>query len=347
MDNVTNDFIKRILQNKKLKITLISVIVIFITVIGFSVYLTSSKTENISETEILIYPNDNITKVKEQLIAKGVISKSNTSFSTFAKTLKYSQNIKSGRYIIKAKTPIIKLVRLLRSGNQQPVKVVITTARTTEDFAEKITKKLLITKEDLLKEIKKQGYKYDNELFEYVIPNTYEVFWNTSAENLLEKLRKESDKFWDNNKEKLQLTNLSKKEVVVLASIVSEETAKRDEMPRIAGVYINRLNKNMLLQADPTVKFAVGDFSLRRITGKHLQIDSEFNTYKNLGLPPAPICLPNVNALKAVLKYEKHNYIFFCAKEDFSGYHNFAATHDEHLKNAVRYRQALNAKNIH
>ncbi len=347
MNTTLSNIVSKIKQNKSLKIGIIVLCALLIVFIGFTIYLTSSKTENTAPIEIFIYPNENIENVKQKLISQNIISKSNTSFSTFTKALKYDKNIKSGRYVIKPKTSVFTLVRHLRSGLQTPVKLVILNARTAKDFSEKVTQDLMITPEDMMQEIKRQGYKHDNEVFEYIIPNTYEVFWNISAERLLDKLKKEDDKFWENNKEKLKMSGMSKKDIVILASIVSEETNKKDEMQRIAGVYINRLNKNMLLQADPTVKFAVGDFSLKRITGKHLQIASEFNTYKNLGLPPTPICLPNIDALKAVLRYEKHDYIFFCAKEDFSGYHNFAKTAEQHRINAIKYRKALNERGIH
>ncbi|MBO6117815.1 MAG: endolytic transglycosylase MltG [Bacteroidales bacterium] len=322
-------------------------VLLVIGMISFGLYLTNSKTENVSDTELLIYPEDDINSLKTKLINSGVISKNNTSFMAFSKSLKYMDNIKTGRYVIKPNMSIIGLVRKLRAANQQPVKLVITNARTADEFAAKISKSLMITQSDVISAIDKKGFKYANEIFEYVIPDTYEVYWNINADDLLNKLNKESDKFWQKNKEKLKLLNLTKEDAVILASIVTEETNKKDEMPVIAGVYINRLNKNMLLQADPTVKFAVGDFSIKRVTGKHLQIDSPFNTYKNAGLPPAPICLPSADALMSVLKYKKHDYIYFCAKEDFSGYHNFAKTPEQHLQNANRYRKALNQRGIH
>jgi UPF0755 protein len=182
--------------------------------------------------------------------------------------------------------------------------------------------------------------------FDRVVPNTYEVYWNISAEKLLERLEKEANKWWENQSNQLEKIGLSRHEVVVLASIVEEETNKNEEKPTIAGVYINRLKKDMLLQADPTVKYAVGDFTIKRVMYKHLQTESPYNTYLNKGLPPTAICLPNVSSLKAVLNYQKHNYMFFCAKEDFSGYHNFATTPNEHYRNAEKYKNALNKLGI-
>lgn len=309
-------------------------------------YITSSKTNNKEDVTIFIYPKDNFQTIKKQLINKKIISPNNTTIDIFSDLLKYKDNIKSGKYIIKPHTSIFSLVRNLRNGNQQPLQLVILPSRTAEDFANKVSQNLLLNKEDIIQQINQQNLNYPNEIFFYILPNTYEVYWTISAEQLLNLLRKESDKFWQNNKEKLAATNLTKNEIIIIASIVSEETSKVNEMPTIAGVYINRLRKNMLLQADPTVKFSTGNFSLRRITGKHLQIDSPFNTYKYNGLPPAPICLPNMDAIKSVLKYKHHNYLYFCAKEDFSGYHNFATTIEEHQKNASRYRTELNKRGI-
>lgn len=337
---------KRMINNKKSRIIIIILLIIIVILGCVGGYLTSSKTNNQEDTVVFIYPKDNFQTLKTQLIEKNIISKNNTSLETFANLLKYKNNIKPGRYVVEPHTSILSLVRQLRNRNQTPIKLVILSARTAEEFAEKISKNLLLNKEDIIKQIKEENYKYSNEIFYHIIPNTYEVYWTISAEQLLNLLKKESDKFWQENKEKLSRTSLTKEEVIRIASIVSEETSKTDEMPTIAGVYINRLRKDMLLQADPTVKFTTGDFALKRITGKHLQIDSPFNTYKYKGLPPAPICLPNIQAIQSVLKYKHHNYLYFCAKEDFSGYHNFASTLEEHQQNGRRYRMELNRRGI-
>jgi UPF0755 protein len=179
------------------------------------------------------------------------------------------------------------------------------------------------------------------------IPNTYEVYWNISTERLVERLKREHDVFWnENRRNKAKELRLSPVEVSILASIVEEETAIADEMPIVAGVYINRLYKGMRLEADPTVKFAAGDFSLQRILFKHLEIESPYNTYLHGGLPPGPIRIPSIQGIDAVLNYSKHNYLFMCAKEDFSGRHNFAVTLREHNRNAERYRAELNRRGI-
>jgi UPF0755 protein len=179
------------------------------------------------------------------------------------------------------------------------------------------------------------------------IPNTYELYWNTNADGLIERMYSEYEKFWnDSRKTKLQQTGLTQAEVSVMASIVAEETNVTDEMATIAGVYINRIKSGMLLQADPTVKFAIGDFSIRRVLNKHLDYDSPYNTYKYKGLPPSPICMPSIAAIDAVLDYVHHDYYYFCAKNDFSGRHIFAKTLAQHNSNAQAYRNALNSMNI-
>ncbi|OQA02251.1 MAG: putative aminodeoxychorismate lyase [Bacteroidetes bacterium ADurb.Bin408] len=179
------------------------------------------------------------------------------------------------------------------------------------------------------------------------LPNTYEFYWNTSAEQFMERMHKEYIKFWNAERvDKASAMSLSTADVSILASIVKSETNKADEMSRIAGVYINRLNRGMPLQADPTVIYAWGDFTIKRLLLKHLDIDSPYNTYKNTGLPPGPITLPEGHVIDKVLDYEKHNYLYFCAKEDLSGYHVFANNYNDHQANARRYQKALNKLNI-
>ena len=174
------------------------------------------------------------------------------------------------------------------------------------------------------------------------IPNTYQFYWNTSAEKFIERMAEEFKSFW--TQDRLQKANdlgFKQSEVITLASIVEQETQKDDEKARVAGVYINRLNKGIKLQADPTVIYAIGDFSIRRVLYSHLEYDSPYNTYKYVGLPPGPICIPSITSIDAVLNYEEHSYLYFCAREDFSGYHNFARTLAQHNANARKYQQAL------
>ena len=323
-------------------LSIVALILIIGIICGFS--LLNKKVRNNESVSLYIYPSENYEKVLEKLEKNGVIEKNERAFSIFSKVKKLENNIKSGHYVIEPKTSQVDLVRTLANGLQTPVKLVINKVRLKQDFAKKIANQLMLSENDILLAI--DNRENSQNLFDNIICNTYEVYWNISAEKLLERLEKEANKWWENQSNQLEKIGLSRHEVVVLASIVEEETNKNEEKPTIAGVYINRLKKDMLLQADPTVKYAVGDFTIKRVMYKHLQTESPYNTYLNKGLPPTAICLPNVSSLKAVLNYQKHNYMFFCAKEDFSGYHNFAVTPNEHYRNAERYKNALNKLGI-
>ncbi len=274
------------------------------------------------------------------------------SFEWVAEKKNYGSHINPGRYLIKNGISNNELINLLRSGKQDPVKVTFNTIRNIEQLAGKVTKNLECDSVEVItfltdKEfISKYGFN-STTIITMFIPNTYEFYWNTSAEQFIIRMSDEYKNFWTNErKNKANKLGLSQSETSTLASIVQEETIKNDEKPTVAGVYINRLKKNMPLQADPTIKFALGDFTIRRVLKKHLKIDSPYNTYKYTGLPPGPICLPSISSIDAVLNYEDHNYIFFCAKEDFSGYHNFAKTLSQHNINARRYQQELNKRKI-
>ncbi len=323
-------------------LSIVALILIIGIICGFS--LLNKKVRNNESVSLYIYPSENYENVLEKLEKNGVIEKNETAFSIFSKVKNLENNIKSGHYVIEPKTSQVDLVRTLANGLQTPVKLVINKVRLKQDFAKKIANQLMLSENDILLAI--DNTSDSKNFFDRVVCNTYEVYWNISAEKLLERLEKEANKWWENQSNQLEKTGLSRHEVVVLASIVEEETNKNEEKPTIAGVYINRLKKDMLLQADPTVKYAVGDFTIKRVMYKHLQTESPYNTYLNKGLPPTAICLPNVSSLKSVLNYQKHNYMFFCAKEDFSGYHNFATTPNEHYRNAEKYKNALNKLGI-
>jgi UPF0755 protein len=274
------------------------------------------------------------------------------SFMFVSKLLDYHENVKPGRYILIKGMNNLTAVRYLRSGNQEPIRMTFTNARLKSDLAPKISKNLSIKSDDLLTALEDgqtaANYGFNKETFGCMfIPNTYEMYWTTDVKGLLDRMQKEYKKFWNKDRlakaEKLGLTPI---EVSILASIVQAETTKNDEKQRVAGVYINRLNRGMRLEADPTVVFATGDFTIKRVLNKHLAYDSPYNTYKYKGLPPGPIRIPSSISIDAVLNYEKHKYIFFCAKEDFSGYHAFAKNSTEHNRNANRYRRALNKRKI-
>ena len=245
------------------------------------------------------------------------------------------------------------LINLLKSGNQTPVKITFNNTRTINDFVSNISSSLEIDSVSLLNAIYDKNFLLNNKLTNenvgcIFIPNTYEFYWNVSSEGFLNRMLLEYDKFWNNDRiKKSKLIPLNLNEISILASIVQmEQNIKYDERPIIAGLYLNRINQNMKLESDPTLIFALKDFSLKRVLNNDKKVLSPYNTYKNKGLPPGPICMPSINAIDAVLNFDKHNYIFMCAKEDLSGYHNFAVTYKKHLKNARRYQKMLSKKKI-
>jgi UPF0755 protein len=343
-------------KRKKLMLVFLiagSVLGISLTFYFYQVFFSANTLVESDQPYLLKIPSNSVYKnVVDQLYEERVINDA-VSFGFVAKILGYQEAVKPGLYQIDPKMSNLQLVRMLRSGQQTPVRVTFNTIRTKEDLAEKISANLEVSKEQFLEllqdsvYIRKFGFEEET-IMSVFIPNTYEFWWDTSAEELFERMYKEYQIFWtDARKQKAQDLGLSQQEVSTLASIVQAESQKSDERPKIAGVYLNRLRIGMPLQADPTLVFAAGDFSIKRLTAKQMAIDSPYNTYKYAGLPPGPINLPDINSLDAVLNYEKHSYLYFCAKEDFSGYHSFAVGYDEHLNNARRYQRALNAANIY
>jgi UPF0755 protein len=300
---------------------------------------------------LYIKTGSNFDDVLANLLDNHIV-KNASSFQWVAERKGYKNKVKPGKYKIEKGMSNNELVNLLRSGVQEPVKLVFNEARTKHDFLEVITKQIEADKDELNALINDDEFlkEFDvnsKNVLTLFIPNTYEFYWNTSAEQFIERMAKEHYKYWAKNRvQKAQKLGLTKAEVSILASIVQQESRVVDEQPIIAGVYLNRLKKGMRLQADPTVIFAIGDFTIKRVLNQYLDYDSPYNTYKYAGLPPGPICLPYGSAIDAVLNRRPHNYIYFCAKEDFSGRHNFAATIAEHDKNAAAFRRALNKRKI-
>ncbi len=274
------------------------------------------------------------------------------SFEWLALKKNYQNHVYAGRYKISNGINNNDLINKLRSGYQDPVKVIFNSVRTREQLAAKISKQIEADSLSLLELFNKdsiiKSYGLKPETFTCIfLPNTYEFWWNTSAKAFVDRMYSEYKKFWnDDRMEKAKRLNLTPEEVTTLASIVDEETYYNSEMPRVAGLYINRLRKRIHLQADPTLKFALGDFTIKRVLNVHKQIDSPYNTYKRYGLPPGPISIPSIAAIDAVLNYESHDYLYMCAKSDFSGYHNFAKTLSQHNINARNYQRALNKERI-
>lgn len=271
-------------------------------------------------------------------------------FEWLAQKKSYPEHIHPGHYLLKNGMSNNQLINMLTGGLQTPVKVTFNNMRDVKMLAGRISQQIeadslsivsLLTNPDSLNTM---GFntKTIPALF---LPDTYEFYWNTSAKKFVDKMHQEYDKFWNAERlDKAKAVGLTPIQVSTLASIVDKETNKTDEMARIAGVYLNRLRDGWLLQADPTLVFAVGDFELKRVLNIHKEVESPYNTYKYAGLPPGPICIPSLASINAVLNPEKHNYYYFCAKEDFSGYHNFAKTLSEHTRNAERYQRALRGR---
>lgn len=307
---------------------------------------------NGSEAQYVYIDNDDnidsvLTKVEPHANAYGF-----QAFKLASGVLGYADHIRTGRYAIEPGVGGLQTLRHFRNGIQAPVALTIPSVRTLDRLAEEVGKRLMIDGDELLAALEDEAvcekYGLDTLTIQCLfIPNTYDVYWNVSVENFLERMKKESDSFWTSERlAKAKEAGMTENEVITLASIVDEETANDGEKPMIAGMYINRLKTNMPLQADPTVKYAWHDFSLRRIYNKLLSIDSPYNTYRNTSLPPGPIRIPSVAGIDAVLNHVHHNYIYMCAKEDFSGTHNFAVTYAEHLQNAAKYSKALNERGI-
>lgn len=300
---------------------------------------------------IQIHPEYDTQQVAEVLTSSATIE-SMAGFAPLMKHYKYDERVKPGNYAIRPGDSMRDICLRLLSGNQTPVRLVIPSVRTLDRLAGAVGKQLMTDSAAIAAILTDQhlidSLGYTAETFPTLfLPNTYEVYWTMSPEQFIARMKKEHDTFWNpERKKKAQAQGLTPIEVTTLASIVDEETNKNDEKPLVAGLYLNRLKRGMLLQADPTVKFAHGKFDLRRILLAHLTIDSPYNTYKYAGLPPGPIRIPSIAAIESVLNPAKHSYIYMCAKEDFSGYHNFASTLGQHNANARRYQQALNQRGI-
>lgn len=308
----------------------------------------------VNEKQVYLYiPDEAVySRLLDSLNAHGFIRKKK-SFARVARRENLPRYFKTGRFLIRDGMSNKELVRKLILGEQEPVRLVIAgRIHSREKLAAVLSARIaadsLAMLEALQSDSLQAAFGFSAETFPAMfLPNTYLCWWNISPCELLERLHREYLKYWTEERtDRAAALGLSRIQVSTLASIVDEETTRRDEMPRIAGVYLNRLRKNMPLQADPTLKFAMGDFSLRRILNRHKKTDSPYNTYKYAGLPPGPICIPSLTAIEAVLHAEQHDYLFFCAKDDFSGYHSFSSTLSQHNAHAHKYHQALNREGL-
>ena len=279
-------------------------------------------------------------------------ARSLSGFKLLGACTSYKEHIHTGAYRFSNAHHTLRIFKDLRAGHQTPVKLVVPSVRTLPQLIARVAPQIMADSaqlQQLLDDsvyVNKLGFNKQT-LPALFIPNTYEVYWNMNAQAFVRRMQREYEVFWNKaRREKAHSLKLDPVEVSVLASIVEEETANNAEKPRVAGLYLNRLKRGIPLQADPTIKFSLQDFGLRRILFKHLEVESPYNTYKHVGLPPGPIRIPSIVGLNSVLNREEHNYIYMCAKEDFSGTHNFARTLSQHNANARRYQQALNKRKI-
>ncbi len=312
-------------------------------------YFGTSVTDN--EKYLYIHTGSNFDDVYKTIREKEMV-KDSTVFHWVALNMNYPRSVKPGKYRLTPGMGNRRFVNMLKAGNQEPVELSFRGYRLKEDFAGYLSKQIepdsvsLVRLLDSTEFISKFGFNRDN-VYSMFIPNSYEMYWNISADKFFKRMYDEYQKFWTEKRlDKAKKVGLTPVQISTLAAIVDAEALHDNEMPTIAGLYLNRYKRGMKLQADPTVIYANKDFTIRRVLNRHLLKDSPYNTYIYTGLPPGPIMMPSINAIDAVLNYQKHNYLYMCAKEDFSGYHNFAVTQAEHQANARKFQQALNERNI-
>lgn len=343
------------MKKKTILFTLFALAVVVLGVAGWlylRIYSPNLQLKNPEQPFYLHIPTGaDFRQVKDSLEKHGVL-KNTRSFEWVAGLMEYPQLVKAGRYRLQDGMHNRALVSKLRSGNQDAVNLTFNNIRKKEHFAAFLGRELEPDSLDFIELMNDSAFVGElgfstETIYTMFIPNTYQVFWNSSPKDFFQRMHRDYEKFWTaSRRAKADSIGLTPQEVSILASIVDQETSKKDEMPTIAGVYMNRLKSGRRLEADPTVIFALDDFSIRRVLYKHLQTPSPYNTYVVTGLPPGPITMPSEAAIRAVLDYEDHNYIYFCAKADFSGYHAFAETHSQHLQNARAFQRALNERNI-
>lgn len=320
--------------------------------VAFRLY-TAFFSSNVTKNHEYLYVRTGWTfeEVFNEISEKGIVENPKT-FRWAAEKMDYPSRVKAGKFRLEPGMNNRTLINKLGGGLQEPVRIRFEHLRLKEDLAGLIATQLEADSTAIFNLLHdgavadQYGFSTEN-FFTMFIPNTYEFYWNTSAEQFVDRMAVEYKRFWNEDRlAKAKMLEMNPQEVSILASIVKGEAIHTSEMPTIAGLYINRLAKGMRLQADPTVIFANNDFTIRRVLYAHLTKDSPYNTYLYGGLPPGPITLPSIASIDAVLNYERHKYIFMCAKEDFSGYHSFAVTQAEHNINARRFQQALNERNI-
>ena len=338
-----------------IRITLLvgAAIVLIFALFAYNNFILSNQVPKLDDPWISIPTNSSFDEVVQLLHQKGVV-KNESAFRWLSNYMEYNRDpMRSGRFKLEEGWTAIQLIRHLRGGKQSTINMVISNGRLLEDVAGKVSQFLEPDSSDFMAIFKDKSYLKeigysDETLMSLFIPNTYDVYWNSSPEGFMKRMLKEHKSFWEQKgrKKKANALNLTPAEVYTLASIVERETTQNKEKPRMAGVYLNRLEKGMLLQADPTSVFARKDFGARRVTDYHTKFDNPYNTYMYKGLPPGPISMASIASIDAVLNAEDHSYIYFCAKGDGTGFHNFAKTLAKHNQNAATYRANLKKRGL-
>lgn len=349
-----SSFFERLTPGAKRMLGVAAVVAVIALIVGGytanALFGTFSSDE---ERVIFIFPNESVDSVRVKIESQSQGSRL-AAFRLLANKKDYYNHVRPGRYDLGHGASTLDVFRNLRSGNETPVRITIPSLHNSKELSRLLGKKLMNDSTEFYTTLTdsaflaKHGLKPETAVCLF-LQNTYEVYWTVTGEKLVERMAKEYNNFW--NKDRMaKLEGIEKgftrEQAITLASIVEGETANSSEKPRVAGLYINRLHKGIKLQADPTVKFAVGDFTIRRVLFRHLETDSPYNTYRVTGLPPGPISIPTPQTVDAVLNYEHNNYIYMCAKEDFSGTHNFAVNAKEHAENARRFQRALDERGI-
>lgn len=337
---------------KKFIIALVVIVVLALGGTGIFYYLRFFG-PNVTDKQEYLYIHTGATynDVYKTIRDEQIVSDT-TTFDWAAGNMKYVNRVKPGKYHLQKGMSNRRLINMLASGTQEPVTLAFHNLRLKEDFAGFVSKKIepdsmaIIRLLDSAQFVQRYGFTTDN-VYTMFLPNTYQLYWNTSPEKFFKRMYANYEKFWtpDRTQQAAEI-NLSPVQVSVLASIVDAEALHDDEMPTIAGLYLNRLKLGMKLESDPTVIFAKNDFTIKRVLNRDLSFDSPYNTYLHTGLPPGPVMMPSINAVDAVLNYKKTDYIYMCARADFSGYHAFATNVADHLVNAHKFQQALNERNI-
>lgn len=346
-------------MSRKTKNILLSIFILLLLIGGISFYYIQSQflsplnSKLANDTYLYIDNDDTIDSVQIKINQAFGLSKFPAGFAKLSELKDYKHRIRTGKYKVTADDTAYALFNRLSRGHQTPSKLVINNIRTIDQLTGRLGRQLMLDSLELKLffntdlELEKRGFTKET-LPALFIPNTYEVYWNMDMLEFMERMQKEYKRFWNDERlKKAEAIGLTPIEVATLASIVEEETNSAGEKATVAGLYMNRLHRGMPLQADPTVKFALQDFTIKRILNEYLKYDSPYNTYLYAGLPPGPIRLASIPGLESVLNYEKHNYIYMSAKEDFSGKHNFATNFEDHKANARKYRKELDKLKIY